>query len=305
MAPTCAATRVLPLLPRGSRSRPSRPRRSPTKSRPGARAQGARSRDAAASADRCAALAADGRCLIYAVRPVVCRSHGAPIRLRENSLPVVQACRENFTARGPAAADADCILDQTTLSAMVSYQLAGENEYDTDFFRSSGLATARSDYVGGLYIQALSNLGFSAQSRFDESTWDIQRTDLGTFARYGPAQLRVNYADVIGEPGLAQDEPREEIVTAGVLALTEDWSLLGNLRYDLETSQTITDGVGLRYQDDCFLLDVTYQRSFIQDQDIAPDQRFLVNFALKYLGTYQVATDASSVFGTGGSDSNN
>ena len=84
-----------------------------------------------------------------------------------------------------------------------SYQLAGENEYDTDFFRSSGLATDRSDYVGGLYIQALSNLGFSAQSRFDESTWDIQRTDLGTFARYGPAQLRVNYADVIGEPGLA------------------------------------------------------------------------------------------------------
>jgi len=120
-------------------------------------------------------------------------------------------------------------------------------------------------------------------------------------------QLLGEYAtsDVTGEPGLAAGDPREEIVTAGVLALTEDWSLLGNLRYDLETSQTITDGVGLRYQDDCFLLDVTYQRSFIQDQDIAPDQRFLVNFALKYLGTYQVATDAGSVFGTGGSDSNN
>lgn len=72
-----------------------------------------------ASTDRCAALDANGLCLIYEVRPVVCRSHGAPIRLRENSLPVVQACRENFTARGPAAADPDCILDQTTLSAMV------------------------------------------------------------------------------------------------------------------------------------------------------------------------------------------
>ena len=84
-----------------------------------------------------------------------------------------------------------------------SYQLAGQNEYDTDFYRTSGLATDRSDYVGGLYIQALSNLGFSAQSRFDEETFDIQRTDLGTWARYGPAQVKVNYADVIGEPGLA------------------------------------------------------------------------------------------------------
>ena len=68
----------------------------------------------------CSALDANGRCLIYEVRPIVCRSHGAPIRMRdERSLPVIQACSNNFTQRGPAAADADCVLDQTTLSAMV------------------------------------------------------------------------------------------------------------------------------------------------------------------------------------------
>lgn len=75
---------------------------------------------AAGPTDRCAALDGTGRCLIYEVRPIVCRSHGAPIRLRDaRSLPVVQACPDNFTARGPAAADPDCILDQETLSAMV------------------------------------------------------------------------------------------------------------------------------------------------------------------------------------------
>jgi hypothetical protein len=75
---------------------------------------------AAAAVDRCAALAPNGHCLIYQVRPIVCRSHGAPIRMRnEGSLPVIQACPDNFTAHGPAAADPDCILDQTTLSAMV------------------------------------------------------------------------------------------------------------------------------------------------------------------------------------------
>lgn len=75
---------------------------------------------AAAPADRCAALTPEGRCSIYAARPIVCRSHGAPIRMRdERSLPVVIACEDNFTERGPGAADPDCILDQTTLSAMV------------------------------------------------------------------------------------------------------------------------------------------------------------------------------------------
>lgn len=74
---------------------------------------------AAAPADRCAALDASGRCQIYAVRPIVCRSHGAPVRLRDGrSLPVVTSCPDNFTAHGPAAADPDCIIDQATLSAM-------------------------------------------------------------------------------------------------------------------------------------------------------------------------------------------
>jgi len=69
-----------------------------------------------AGAPRCAALADDGRCLIYEVRPLVCRSHGLPIRLERRGLPVVESCFKNFTERGPAAADPDCILDQTTLS---------------------------------------------------------------------------------------------------------------------------------------------------------------------------------------------
>jgi len=64
----------------------------------------------------CAALDAAGRCKIYLARPLVCRSHGAPIRLRVDSLPVIQACHRNFTHTEP---DADCVLDQTTLSALV------------------------------------------------------------------------------------------------------------------------------------------------------------------------------------------
>jgi hypothetical protein len=36
--------------------------------------------------------------------------------MRVDSLPVVQSCFRNFTRIDP---DADCILDQTTLSAMV------------------------------------------------------------------------------------------------------------------------------------------------------------------------------------------
>lgn len=66
------------------------------------------------AADRCAALDPAGRCKIYPVRPMVCRSHGVPVRLTRGSLPVIEACHRNFTRTTP---DPDCVLDQATLSA--------------------------------------------------------------------------------------------------------------------------------------------------------------------------------------------
>jgi hypothetical protein len=66
--------------------------------------------------DLCAALDDRGRCQIYEARPVVCRSHGVPIRMREGSLPVIRSCFRNFTQTEPAA---DCVLDQETLSTLV------------------------------------------------------------------------------------------------------------------------------------------------------------------------------------------
>jgi Fe-S-cluster containining protein len=65
--------------------------------------------------DRCAALDERGRCRIYDARPIVCRSHGVPIRMRRGALPVIEACSRNFARTEPAA---DCVLDQTTLSAL-------------------------------------------------------------------------------------------------------------------------------------------------------------------------------------------
>ncbi len=73
------------------------------------------------SPSRCSALDDAGRCRIYEARPIVCRSHGIPIRLKDaRSLPVVTSCHLNFTAHGPAAADPDCMLDQELVSTMLA-----------------------------------------------------------------------------------------------------------------------------------------------------------------------------------------
>ena len=52
-----------------------------------------------------------------------------------------------YTAQFASGAYARAVFGQ-------SYQIAGDNEFDTDFYRTAGLATDSSDYVSGFYIQA-------------------------------------------------------------------------------------------------------------------------------------------------------
>ena len=75
--------------------------------------------------EACVALGDDGRCAIYEARPVVCRSHGLPLRFVEpaadgrRALPVLDVCPRNFGGRDLGAVDADCVLDQQTLSVLL------------------------------------------------------------------------------------------------------------------------------------------------------------------------------------------
>jgi len=201
-----------------------------------------------------------------------------------------------YTAQLPSGAYARAVVGE-------SYQLAGQNSFDLQ----SGLGTRASDYVTGLYLQAARYLSLVGQARFNQETLDLMRTDIGSSANVGPIDLLVNYAEIAPDavspdvvtPTTKNDnqERRQEILGRGSLALTDTWALLGSVRYDLQNEQLIGDGIGLRYQDDCLTLGVTYQRSNIQDQDIKPDQSVMVNLSLKYLGTYQFQTDPSGFLG--------
>lgn len=70
----------------------------------------------------CPALEGDGRCAIYSFRPLICRTHGLPIRYARTgprSLPLVDACPRNFHGRDVSTLPADAVLDQTTLSTVL------------------------------------------------------------------------------------------------------------------------------------------------------------------------------------------
>ncbi|MCK5691093.1 YkgJ family cysteine cluster protein [Myxococcota bacterium] len=64
----------------------------------------------------CAYLDSEGACTIYQARPVVCRTHGLPIRLDD----VIQTCHLNFQGKPLEDLPPGSVLNQQTISTMLA-----------------------------------------------------------------------------------------------------------------------------------------------------------------------------------------
>ncbi|MCL4768418.1 MAG: LPS-assembly protein LptD [Hyphomicrobiaceae bacterium] len=189
-----------------------------------------------------------------------------------------------------------------------SHHLAGDNIYryqgevDPDgnpiYSPINGLESDRSDYVLAAYLAPSSVFRTIAQTRFDESGLDLRRMDLFGEVSYGPlvAQATYSYSTFNPIDGLRTDQ--EDIFSLVGLQLTDRWSVLGSIRYDIDAGARIQDALQLRYADECFVLTATYTETFIDDplRQLAEDRSLMVRFELKHLGEFRYKTDALDHF---------
>jgi len=66
---------------------------------------------------RCSFLDSKGQCLIYPVRPIVCRSQGAPLSLPSEKIKDV--CPLNFTDKDLEALEKECFFNLETLNTLL------------------------------------------------------------------------------------------------------------------------------------------------------------------------------------------
>ncbi len=165
---------------------------------------------------------------------------------------------------------------------------------------TSGLQNDRSDYIAGLYLSPFTGMNLVSQARFDEQDWSLLRQDSLVQANYGPFLTQLGYTFTKFDPitGVL-DNQQEAIGTLG-LRLTDRWSVLGQVRYDIDSRERIQDVFQLKYQDECFVLTASYIETFVENPalGIRPDQTLMLRFELKHLGEYNYRTDQlSHVFG--------
>jgi LPS-assembly protein len=176
---------------------------------------------------------------------------------------------------------------------------SGLNPDGVPFFNPfSGLQTDRSDYVAGVYVSPFAGTSLIAQGRFDQHDWTLRRQDTALNFNYGPLVTQVGYTFTRFDPlavttPLEFDDQQEALGTVG-LRLTDRWSVLGTMRYDIDQRTRIQDIYQLKYQDECFVLSASYIETFVENPalEIKPDRTIMLRFELKHLGQYSYSTDA-------------
>jgi LPS-assembly protein len=184
-----------------------------------------------------------------------------------------------------------------------SIQVAGDNPYVNpgldpsgvlNYNDLSGLETTRSDYVAGLYLSPFSGFSLITQGRFNEHDFSLERNDTALNASYGPLTSQLGYTFTRFDPLLGVVDNQQEVLGSLGLRLTDRWSVLGQMRYDIDARTRIQDVYQVKYQDECFVLSASYIETFVDNPalEIVPDRTLMLRFELKHLGGYNYHTDA-------------
>lgn len=161
-----------------------------------------------------------------------------------------------------------------------SVHIAGPMPFDP----TTGLGTDRSDYVFGGYLDYMNRLRFVTQMRFNEADFSVSRQQYGVQTKFGFFEGGLSYIAVSAQPELGFTSPRDEIAGFSALRLNDEWTIFGDARYDIELGEWVRNSVGLQYADECFILSVTYQQTYITYQDLVPDTSVMVRVGIKGFG---------------------
>jgi LPS-assembly protein len=183
-----------------------------------------------------------------------------------------------------------------------SYHLGGRNSYATGDLANtglnSGLDTRRSDYIAKAQFQPFKGLLLQAGGRFNETTFEAQRIDASAVFGYKFLSTSIGYSRYEPQPELGIPRRREGLSISQSFTFAQYWSVRGSVLFDLDKYkydreryrdalalytanpagnaipsypntgpfQTASTSVGLRYQDECTIFDVSYSQSYADRQ---------------------------------------
>jgi LPS-assembly protein len=186
-----------------------------------------------------------------------------------------------------------------------SYQLFGVNSFavpdSVNTGLSSGLASTRSDYVARLAYQPDNIYTFISRFLLEEGTFSVRRVEVEAKANFDRWQFTGLYGDYEPQPEIGFLSRRHAVTGQATFKLTQNWSILGSARYDIEAKQINQHRLGLGYIDDCFAISLNYITDYNYSGTTSTDNKVLLVINLRTIGgtSFSQGTNLSTSGTTG------
>jgi LPS-assembly protein len=158
----------------------------------------------------------------------------------------------------------------------------------------SGLESDRSDYVARVYYAPSKDLALISRFRFDNDDMSMQRFEFEGRTAFDRFTVSALYGYYEAQPDLGYYDRREGVFTSGTMKLTDNWSLLGGLRYNLEESQVDYSLIGISFINECFGLSLSYVSDYTESGNRERVDTFLLKLSLRTLGEGGFSTKIGS-----------
>ncbi|MCP4183375.1 MAG: LPS-assembly protein LptD [Hyphomicrobiales bacterium] len=171
-----------------------------------------------------------------------------------------------------------------------SFHLAGQNSFaQRDLVNAgveSGLDTDRSDYVVSAQVNSVSGISFRTGARFDENSFDIRRTDIGTTFASPNLTAGVNYSFIDAQPNYGFTNDRHEVTTTGSVKFADYWRAFGAVTHDMQTNTIVSDSIGIAYDDSCFSFSIAFKENRQEFTNEQVNQSISFRLGFRTIGNY-------------------
>ena len=151
----------------------------------------------------------------------------------------------------------------------------------------SGLRERGSDWIVAATARPFETVFFRTRARLDAEDLEVRRIENTLSANWRGAFLGISH---LKDDDDIRGEARNEIEANGVVPIPfarRRLSLLGGASVDLRTDTWRRGYFGLRYEDECTVLDIVYERENTFNRTLGPSDSIRVRLTLATLGNVQ------------------
>ncbi|GMG82302.1 LPS assembly protein LptD [Paralimibaculum aggregatum] len=155
---------------------------------------------------------------------------------------------------------------------------------ETAFSEGSGLDGMASDWVGAWSASYDPYVTVSQRIRVADDGLEVTRNEAELGLRFGQVGFDLQYVFLEADPDEGADDDREELFTRARWNVTDEWSVNGFLRRDIERREWVSLGGGVRFANECCSVTAFVRRSFTDQENVSAGTSFGITVELFTLG---------------------